>query len=260
MENYFKENHNKIKLWKSFPNDYPAHFHESIEIIFVLRGTATAYYNGTVCPLSQGSIFFLSPNIIHAYKDKSRDYCHMLLLMNPRELSSQVFSFLSENIPDIPVWQDSQKDSHIWNLIELANDMQSSVTQETLTLLLSAIVSLILENISFKKSVEGKQSIRQILDYCRNHFQEPVSLRLLSETLHFSESYISHSFSNMIGISLPEYLNGLRLNEAVRLMKITNMSITEISIQSGFPTTRTFNRVFMKQYGIPPTKFRKRNK
>lgn len=260
MENYFKEKHNQIKLWKSFLVDYPAHFHEAVEVIFVIGGTATAYYNGTAFPLSSGSIFFVCPNIIHAYKDRSPDYCHIVLIIDPGQLGEKASSLIAQSIPNNPIWQDCDKSSKLWDLIEIANDIKSSVTQETLTLLLSTIVNLILENIEFNKPTEKKQSIRLILTYCRSRFREPISLKSISEAVNLSESYISHSFSDVLNISLPDYINGLRLNEAVRLLKSTKMNITEIASQSGFPTTRTFNRVFVKQYGISPTKFRKNPK
>ena len=260
MDKYFKEDHNSIRLWKSFLADYPAHFHEAIEVVFVLSGTATAQCNGIAYSLHSGSIFLACPNMIHAYKDRSQDYCHIVLIVDPGKLNEITQRKLAKSVSDYPVWQDTNKKSRVWQLIEIANDIQTDVTEDSLTLLLSTIVSIILENISLRKSTESKQSIRIVLEYCRTHFQEPISLKHLAETLHFSESYISHSFSKEIHISLPDYINGLRLHEAVRMLRNTNKSITEISIQSGFPTTRTFNRVFMKQYGISPTKFRKNPK
>lgn len=260
MENYFRENHNRIRLWKSFLSDYPAHFHEAIEVMFVLNGTATAMCNGIAYTLRAGSIFLACPNMIHAYKDKSQDYCHIVLIIDPGKLNEATERMLRKSIPDCPVWHDSNKSSSIWQLIEIANEIQADVTEDSLTLLLSTIISLILENMKLRKSTESKQSIRIVLEYCRTHFHEPISLKHLSETLHISESYISHSFSKEINISLPDYINGLRLSEAVRMLKNTNLSITEISNRAGFPTTRTFNRVFMKQYGISPTQFRKNPK
>lgn len=257
MDDLFKETHHRIRLWKSFPADYPAHFHDAVEIIFVLSGTACAYCNGTAYPLRKGSIFFVSPNFIHSYQDRSADYCHILLIVDPAKLNEETQLFLTQSVPKEPIWQDTELTHKIWNLINIAIEIQSDISNTSLTLLLSTIISLISENLEFQKSNPSKQSIKLILEYCRTHFREPISLNLISRTLHFSESYISHSFSNILKISLPDYINGLRLNEAVRLLKTTKLSITEIAAQAGFPTTRTFNRVFTKQYAISPTQFRK---
>ena len=64
--------------------------------------------------------------------------------------------------------------------------------------------------------------------------------------------YISHVFNKEIGISLPEYLNTLRIRDATMLLKEGDMSITDIAFAVGFNTLRSFNRRFLDHTGKTP--------
>ena len=64
--------------------------------------------------------------------------------------------------------------------------------------------------------------------------------------------YISHVFNKEIGISLPEYLNTLRIRDAIMLLKEGTMSITDIAFAVGFNTLRSFNRRFLEHTGKTP--------
>ena len=59
-------------------------------------------------------------------------------------------------------------------------------------------------------------------------------------------------FNKEIGISLPEYLNTLRIRDAIMLLKEGTMSITDIAFAVGFNTLRSFNRRFLEHTGKTP--------
>ena len=62
-----------------------------------------------------------------------------------------------------------------------------------------------------------------------------------------------------LGLRFNDYVNSLRISEACRYLVHTDHSITEISEIVGFNTLRTFNRAFMKQLGISPSEYRKKD-
>ena len=72
-----------------------------------------------------------------------------------------------------------------------------------------------------------------------------------------SDGYISHLFAYRIHQSFPDYVNALRLNEAIHLMHHAGRTLSDISATCGFSSIRTFNRAFLKKYGITPSQYRK---
>jgi len=256
MEKYFRELTRNIRLdHDTATAPYPPHFHDSIEVIFVLDGTETACCNGVAYRLKPGSIFLAASNTIHSYRDRSQNFEKLMLIMEPGLLMGPGAQLL-RNAPYNPVWNDPERKSVIWSLIQQAYAQQNRIRKDSLILLLSTVISLLLEHMDLQKTADPGNSIRNIVDYCREHFREPISVGHLADALHLSQSHISHTFSNVLNISFPDYINGLRMNEAERLLKSTQMNITQIAVQSGFPTNRTFNRVFLKQFGVSPTVYR----
>ena len=99
--------------------------------------------------------------------------------------------------------------------------------------------------------------VSKVIQYCAQHYQEGICQQDLCRELRLSRSYISRVFSHSLNTSFPEYMNALRLNSAISLLQDDSVNMTQVAERSGFPTIRSFNRVFFKQYGCSPTDYRK---
>jgi len=76
---------------------------------------------------------------------------------------------------------------------------------------------------------------------------------LLSEAFHYSPSYLSRIFHSEKGITINSYLNKVRIEYAVQLLRTTNMTVKEIALRSGYINISHFNRIFKKTVGVAPT-------
>ena len=92
------------------------HFHDAIEIIFTLSGTATAICNGVKYPQTPGSIFFAASNEIHYFTDRSEDTDGLVIDIEPHLLSGSA-ARLRESIPVSRIWEDSSKQHQLWELV-----------------------------------------------------------------------------------------------------------------------------------------------
>ena len=98
--------------------------------------------------------------------------------------------------------------------------------------------------------------IRQIEEYISSHYKNSVSLSDLSENLHLTPQYVSKFFRKNFGSSFSGYLNHIRLEHAVRDIRYTDRSITDIAFSSGFINVSTFNRNFRSEFGVSPKQYR----
>ena len=80
----------------------------------------------------------------------------------------------------------------------------------------------------------------------------------ICSTLGISQSHLSRVFMKETGVQPILYLTRLRLEEAVRLLNTTDLSLTEISARCGFDNTNYFSKVFRKHMGVSPRTFRQR--
>ena len=99
--------------------------------------------------------------------------------------------------------------------------------------------------------------INKALAYIDSHLTEPFSEGDLAAIAKRSPSAFSRSFRRHTGMSLVEYVNRLRINLACQLlMSEAELPITEICYAAGYNNVSNFNRQFLAQKGMPPSRFR----
>lgn len=111
-----------------------------------------------------------------------------------------------------------------------------------------------------RKPQEGKSQYylgQRIKEYIDEHYREPISIKDICRDLGLSESYVSHTFKDMLGYSPMQYALRCKIGEAQTLLISTDYSITEIARMVGFDAQSHFNQRFIKYVGISPSKFRK---
>ncbi|MDD6883912.1 MAG: AraC family transcriptional regulator [Eubacteriales bacterium] len=115
-----------------------------------------------------------------------------------------------------------------------------------------------LQQCPLDQALDGKKVpiMLNVMDYITKNHAAKLSLRTVSNVVGYSYSHISHLFSDFVGMSFPQFLNMTRLGHARYQLLHTGHSVTDICFESGFPSTRCFNRVFRDNFGMSPTEYR----
>ena len=103
----------------------------------------------------------------------------------------------------------------------------------------------------------------QVLNYIKEHFiQNDLTLNLMAERLHISQSYITKIVKEKTGSSFTNYLNNLRINMAIKILldKNNDYTINEIAEMTGYSSQHYFSRAFKNYTGLPPLQYRAKNK
>ncbi len=90
-----------------------------------------------------------------------------------------------------------------------------------------------------------------------SRFREPIGVADLVSASGFSRSHFSRMFHARFGLSPQEFLTGLRLRHAVKLLLESDVPIAEIAILCGFSDANYFSRVFRSVHGITPGAYRR---
>lgn len=234
----------------------PAHIHDDIELIYVQNGGGTAYCDGKKYPLAEHSFFLVFPNQVHHYSDCAQGE-YIVLVIKPSSLLSYGTVF-EEGAPISALWlvDEAENDNIVYlmdtAIKEFTRDGYSTIIQAYLTALFGKLLNIY----KIEQNRATHDTVLQILQYCVAHYKENITVNSVAETLHISRSSVSHIFSSRICMNFCDYINSLRLTDAVQLLKNKNYSITEISYMSGFSTIRTFNRAFFKRYGVSPSVYK----
>ncbi len=239
------------------------HLHRELELVCMLEGEAVAYADSVCTPLCAGDVYLSFPNQIHHYDSKGPE--RFLLFIIKPDLMPDLMELFHTGTPQSPVIRGAANDPRIRELFEALMDICENTHSSDLgyrqTLkrgYLLALLSELLSRMTISKLNMGDSgALRSIVTFCAQNFSENLSLSMLEEKLHLNKYYISHLFSERLGMRFNDYVNSLRISEACGLLLNSKLSITEISEHVGFNTLRTFNRAFMKQMSISPSDYRK---
>ncbi|MBQ4629977.1 MAG: helix-turn-helix domain-containing protein [Clostridia bacterium] len=112
---------------------------------------------------------------------------------------------------------------------------------------------LIMENENDKPKVDLVSMIKKYID---DHFSMPeLSLEYLSNALRYNQKYISHSFKKEFGIGISKYINTIRMQHAVTLMKQGFSCISDIALNCGYSDPKYFSKLFKESFLQTPTKY-----
>ena len=97
-----------------------------------------------------------------------------------------------------------------------------------------------------------------ICNSIRNMHDHKISLEGICAQTHYSASYISHLFKSRSGMTINQYVNALRIDEARAMLDSTDMSIQDIGLTVGFSDANYFSNVFRASVGVSPREYRNR--
>lgn len=116
----------------------------------------------------------------------------------------------------------------------------------------------VLASSSFAKMETSSESrrVRKVQKYIADHYQEEIRLSTLANIVGMTPASFSRFFRLRTGKTLSDYIMDIRLGFACRMLVDSTMNIAEICYESGFNNLSNFNRMFKRQKGCLPKKFR----
>jgi len=100
-------------------------------------------------------------------------------------------------------------------------------------------------------------SINQAKTYINSHFSDSnLSLNEVAAQVNFSPNHFSAVFASETGENFRDYLSRIRVEQAKKLLRITNLKCAEVALRCGYNDPHYFSIIFRKNTGLPPQKFR----
>ena len=98
--------------------------------------------------------------------------------------------------------------------------------------------------------------IERVTEYIREHLHESITIKQLCDETHLSTSVLYKKFHSHFGCTVNDYINTKRVEESLRLLEKTDLSIEEIAERIGFSSASYFSRIFKQKMGTSPMCFR----
>lgn len=255
-----------------------AHWHYFIELIYVIEGSASIYFNQQEYCLKPGQLLFLPPQAIHVInnvKESSWKYALLKFDANRLTLSGDYLPKISSIFRNttlrtsLPVVFD-QSDFGTFSLHHFFENNIKEINEQNYgydAYLHASISQLIIQILRVWRrdgyiqdtelsKEDAAHSIHDILMYIDQHSHENINVSELAEMCNMSYSHFAKTFHKLYGQSCKEYIEFIRLNKVENLLLFTNYDLNYISAETGFADCSHLIRIFKRKYKITPKQFR----
>lgn len=268
MREYIKKNKMDVQILSRLPKD--AHFHQEVELVYVMEGELRLYVMEREYHLKRGDICVINSNEEHRIETQGEiTTAHLFITYSLiRSVYNGVSSFFFCN-------STSEDDERYEKLRELLNQLLKrkmfcekeaeeeqheyeylSVFYKVLGYLTSNFIKKAKTDAGMSMQQKSQMRTLQINEYIMNNYNQPISLKSLADTLYLSEGYLSRYFKKIYNMSFSAYLRQVRLSHAMSELLYTDKAILQIALDNGFSSISFFNKVFKEEYGKSPSHIR----
>jgi AraC-like DNA-binding protein len=257
------------------------HFHQFIELVFVIEGTCEHYYLGNKTTMVTGDTFIIVPGEEHSYDIHSRTVIincifYSEFLKNDWDTlkkMSGIYNFVvleplfrfEANNNQILRLNPSEL-SHVHFLLSLIKKEFDTKSDGYVLAAKSYLLSILMilgrkweqtYNVQSKSYEKKSELIEKALLYINQNISNHLIVDELASLVYLSPDYFRRIFREVTKMSPVRYINSLRVERAKELLNKTDMTIGEISETVGIGDIQYFSRMFNEIEGISPLKYKK---
>lgn len=108
-----------------------------------------------------------------------------------------------------------------------------------------------------KEVLRQESSIWKAIRFIEQYYYLDLDVDVLCNHVSYSRSYLSRTFKAETNMTIPEYVNRIRIQNSMNLLTTTKMSVKEIAISVGIKDSFYFSKLFKKITGETPREYRK---
>lgn len=262
-----------IKISYANIREYPIHWHNSIEILYVLRGSINVNIDTDSFEILEKEIEII--NVDEAHRIYSNEDNKVLIF----HIDPYFFEKYYKDINNIFFYTNSTDDGAqegeeydllrnflaklLCEKVQKLDDYDKeieSILVDLLYHLLNNFHYLTYEKEELKDKSEQLARYHRISKYIFNNYDSNITLQEIAKKEFLSPHYLSHEIKYATGYSFTDLVNLTRVEESVKLLLDSDLSISDISDEVGFSHVRYLNKNFKNYYGCTPLQYRKKNK
>ncbi len=235
------------------------HWHEHLEILRFTAGRANIQLNTKTHSVKAGEIVIINASELHMISVDGNECVYDVLGVNYgfcRDWGFDLDQLLYKNIIDDP------NISSLFDKISAEHNSKAPCFKAIVSGCVLELLALITRNHTAEKN-ENDPSLLKKLDlvramtlYISENYGSRQILADLSEELNYSQFYLSHTFKEMMNISVKGYQMQTRFIAAVKLLDSENRSVAEVAQHCGYQNASAFCAEFKKRFNMTPAQYR----
>lgn len=243
----------------------PLHWHQEMEILYILNGSAEVTMNGKRYHLDPLEMIVIDSSVLHdvvyampqtmgicihiskAYMRRHlADFELRRIICNTNEIREEQrgsYAKLCQYLKELTVSYFAQKDSY--------SLMSAALVLGILAVLVDEFSEIMSEDIRVS-GIDDLVRIEQVFSYVEQNYKEQISLQEAADELGLNKEYFCRFFKRNTGMTFLKYVNQIRLNHIYQDLLHTEGSIQEIMERHGMYNAKLFYRLFKETYKCTP--------
>jgi AraC-like DNA-binding protein len=246
------------------------HWHDRVELLFVLKGSIHVFVGKEDYFLQEDDLLLINSNEVHGV-EASEDN-KLLVLQIPISFIRKCYSNIeNETFLCQSFLAEEQEDFNVIRLLMVKLMLTLKTKGEVYDIKIHSLLLDIIFNLITKFKVENKmhmnrnsrkgiERLTRITSYIQQNYMHPLTLQEIADNEQLTVPYLSKYFQEHMGQPYLKYLNGIRLEHAVRYLVETDLPVIQIAMESGFSNLNTFHKLFKETFHNTPYQYRKKHK
>ena len=251
---------------------YPPHWHNAVELVYVLQNTFVVLVNSKRYELKEKDILYIPGGDIHEFCSETPTGVRIFINFELSSLNS--YANMAHIYTQLrSVRRITPNDAGLYSKIEaelqkilkaqevggIAEDLYYTARMIDILVLLcrSTPTQVNIGNLKSSSKSVGLGKISKAFEYIEKNYMEDIHLKDIAQTVGFSEYYFSRLFKEIMEKNFRQYLNEYRIKKAEDLLTNPNYTVSETAYAVGFNSISTFDRLFRQIKGCSPQDFRK---
>lgn len=255
------------------------HHHPELQLTYIIEGSGDLFVGDSITPFARGDLFLIGPNQSHLFKSDPK-YFQSNSGLSSRSINvffhinslGDGFFNISETLtirnlirhanrsikfyPDLAyILGDEIKKllnisgfDRFLKILSILNHLARSQNYEYLTTVTT----------STPPKDEESERINSVINYILTNYKEDIPLKKIAHVANYSKAAFCRFFKKRTRKTFSEFLNEVRISQACKLLRNSDLSISQICFESGFNNVSNFNRQFKRLTGTTPKSYTKK--
>lgn len=247
------------------------HWHNDVELTYVLNGEiSNISIDGKIYSANKDDIFIINSNSIHSMNVEWNKNNEAVTFLIPYEFLKEIYCQIDNKIFECMSFKASNiQEESKYESIKLIIKKLLILYKEKEVLweikfrsLLYELIYILLKEFSVDKNnqiLDNKlKKVSDICNYITENYSNGISVMEIANKYRYSQEYLCRYFKKYTGITIYQYINNIRLQNAYKDLVTTKESILSIALKNGFPNQKSFANYFKSIYGVNPSVYRKK--
>lgn len=253
----------------------PWHWHEELEFNYAYQGTIMIETLNCTYTIQQGEAYFINTNVMNTKRkgESSTSAMEHAHLFHPVLLTGHFRSIFqtkylnpvlqNQSIEVMIIKEDTKSGKEFLRLLHKLTELHRQKDQEfEIRSILGKAWMVLMEEIAVQQTRKNapafykQERLKSMLNYLHTNYARRLTLSDLAKHVGISEKECIRSFKALFHQTPIEYLVEYRIEQAKRLLRETDESITNIAFMTGFNNCTYFGKTFRKITQMTPKEYR----